>query len=335
MKKSHRIPFVICLTVLLLVAAKGLVLGGEVIYLNVATTPPPSGYYALVVSMGNIVNEQSKTVHMTVGGMPGGSPAHYVRLERGQIDIGLNVICSHYELVNGIGRYEGRSYEGIRQVLTTVPSPIYVVVREDSGIKDIRDLHGKPFSPGLLGATSADIIRFSLEEIGVFPNYYEAGLDDAMDAMKDGRIVGYAKGAVGLLPDASIIEISTLVPIRILTWDPKDIETVREKYPHYSYITTPSHVFKDQGEILSMGYGVGLASTKDIPEEAIYEMLKVVMGNQDRLKQSFRGLEGVDMRDVTIDFLQMVPVKLHAGAVRYYKEMGYDIPEEVIPPEYK
>ena len=71
--------------------------------------------------------------------------------------------------------------------------------------------------------------------------------------------------------------------------------------------------------------GVGIHTS----EETIYQVTKAIWENIDEFYSYGDFLKQVNPELAFVD----MNVPLHAGAYRYYKEAGWDIPEALIPPE--
>jgi len=79
-----------------------------------------------------------------------------------------------------------------------------------------------------------------------------------------------------------------------------------------------------------------ITNTK-LPADVVYRMLKAIFNHVKEMQAGFQGFGPVDVRDnfntwcnFRHDFMT-----LHAGTVRFYKEQGIDVPQYLIPPEYK
>ena len=64
--------------------------------------------------------------------------------------------------------------------------------------------------------------------------------------------------------------------------------------------------------------------------DAVYEMTKAVWNNLDEYKSVAKAFFAPMTQKGLIDHMT---APLHLGAYRFYKEMGLDIPERLIPPE--
>jgi TRAP transporter TAXI family solute receptor len=72
-----------------------------------------------------------------------------------------------------------------------------------------------------------------------------------------------------------------------------------------------------------------LMTRADIPEEVVYYIVKVIWENLAIL-QEIHGATKDMILEKAIDGLA---VPLHKGAIRYYREIGLEIPERLIPKE--
>jgi TRAP-type uncharacterized transport system substrate-binding protein len=54
---------------------------------------------------------------------------------------------------------------------------------------------------------------------------------------------------------------------------------------------------------------------KDLPDEVVYQILKVLMSNIDKIRVSHPSA-----RDFSLENAWQMPIPLHPGAERYYRE---------------
>jgi len=74
-----------------------------------------------------------------------------------------------------------------------------------------------------------------------------------------------------------------------------------------------------------------LAVRADVDEEVVYLLTKTMFENLDYLKKVHKACNYIKLENA----LSGLPVPLHPGAVKYFREKGIEIPEELIPPEMK
>jgi hypothetical protein len=128
--------------------------------------------------------------------------------------------------------------------------------------------------------------------------------------------------------DASTLDIATFSPIRLLGFTQKDISTVQAKYPYLSPITIPKGIYKDTPSYKTFTMLIGVVAKKDLPEDLVYRMVKAACEGFDDQVAAYPSIKGVSLPKLT---LETCTVPLHPGAIRYYKELGLSIPQNLIP----
>jgi len=68
-----------------------------------------------------------------------------------------------------------------------------------------------------------------------------------------------------------------------------------------------------------------------MPEEFVYEVCKVIYENVDLVKLSWPQMA----RGMALENAGFTTAPYHPGTVRYFREQGAQIPDELIPPEMK
>jgi TRAP transporter TAXI family solute receptor len=196
-------------------------------------------------------------------------------------------------------------------------------------VKTIQDLNGKPFNAGMRGSATESTIEAICDALGVVPKYYRGGTDDTVAAIKDNRIAGYAKSGAGTKSlDASTLDIATFTPIRLIGFTDKDIATVTAKYPYLSAITVPKGIYKDSPAYKTFAMLIGVVAGKNISEDLGYKIVKACMENFPDQVAAYPSIKGENLPKLT---LETCNVPLHPGAVKYYREIGLKVPENLIP----
>jgi TRAP-type uncharacterized transport system substrate-binding protein len=78
----------------------------------------------------------------------------------------------------------------------------------------------------------------------------------------------------------------------------------------------------NEEDIYTVGSTVGLTARMDLSEETVYQITKAIWEYLPEAKKSQPFLEAI-----TLDQLKKANnMPLHSGALRYYKEIGLDLP---------
>jgi TRAP transporter TAXI family solute receptor len=232
-------------------------------------------------------------------------------------------------------------YKEIRALYPFSHSNTWPIVREDSGIDSIVDLDDKPFNPGMAGSGTALAFTTMFDALGIEPDYRYMSLSDAVDAVKDRRIVGYCKGAGYGSLDATTIDLKAFTDIKMLGFTQEQAVEVKEKAPWFFLEYIPKGLYDglpEAGDFYLRWYSLLAHTTSTLPEEAGYWITKIHCENQDELAKAYSGAGLFPTLENIEDYLEAKAGEdfppLHAGAVRYFREMGKEIPDAAVPPEF-
>jgi TRAP transporter TAXI family solute receptor len=216
-------------------------------------------------------------------------------------------------------------YQDIR-VLFPIPfQTMHWVVREDSGVKTFGDLAGRPFIPGTRGSLGERQTAALLKLLGIDTKVQLIDIDSnaAPAALKSKQVIGFA--VAGPYPIPALRTLAGEVPLRLLSLTPEqraqqlanDGTTVAMTIPHGTYPGIDEDVV-----------------TVALPA-AVYTTTRLNSNDAYRITKAFWTVRAILARSdpawasVAPTQLSMLGTKLHAGALRYYREAGIKIPAEL------
>lgn len=293
-----------------------------------------SGLYANTVAMAGIINKAYPGEIIVTVVETGGYVENLERIRRGTIHAGPASTGAGAASYLGILDWDGKPDKNLRTLWGGYFTPIHLVASKKSGIKTVEEFEGRTFAMNP-GTTSGWHMEYFFKAIGVKPNYKLMGLGASPDAMKAGVVEGWFKAG---FKDAAILDIEAAMEITIVPIRAEHIEKAEKVQPglHRS-MTIPAGLFKAvKTDQLSYAYVVADFVHKNVPDDVVYKIVKAIWENRSSLVAPLATLkEGKfdDMVENAIKFGLKVP--FHAGAVRFYKEVGQSIPPELIPPEFK
>ena len=303
-------------------------------YLVCTATPATSALYSYYVGLTKALSTKWPTLHFTVSEVTGAVDSTK-RIRTGDADMGNTMDNCVYESFTGTGSFEGDSNPDTRIMWYYNNTPVQIVVTKESGVKTLSDLSGKKFNPGATGTGVATLMNGIIELFGLDVDLYAASQADAADAVTSRQIIGTAKtGSVG---DSYITQIAASIDIDIISMSQEEIDAICEKYPYLGVTTIPAGVYKGvDHEVHTVFSACAVMSMKDMfTQEEVYLMWKALQG-EDEIKAVWtaacsQDIANTDMEQLTLD---CAVTPLHPGTVQYLVEMGYTVPEEIIPPEY-
>lgn len=314
---------------------------GGPIQLVMGTPNVTSGYYVYAVALGKVLQSKIPGLNVTLSAA-GGGIENAKRVNEGTAHFAVAGLVGLYPLYSGLDpAWKDKPLSDARTLWAFDPLAYLWFVREDSRITAFEQLHGKDFNGSGRGTTQDTMARqLVFPALGIEPRWYVGGMDDAMAAVKDRRIVGMGKASAIKYPDALIVDVMTSTRIRMLSWTPQQVQKVRAKYPFLSTVEIPAGVYKaewNEQPITTWGDGIGMWTVARFDNDLAYKMIKAVIddhkpGGERTQATSFQALKDFDITELT---MTLAPYPLHAGVQKYFQEIGAKIPDHLKSPEIK
>ena len=198
-------------------------------------------------------------------------------------------------------------------------------------IMDLDDLDGERFVLGARNSGAEQTGRFILDTLGIDYekkfNLAYMGYGPTTSAIQDGNIVGMNIPAGA--PVSSITQAYAMLGDRltVLNWTQETLDKLNAKYPLWDWYDFPPSTYPNQPKLIrTIGSPNVLVTRSDIPEDVVYNVTKVIWENLATLQEIHGATK--DMRlEIATDGLG---APLHPGAIRYYREVGLEIPERLI-----
>ncbi len=205
---------------------------------------------------------------------------------------------------------------------------------ENGDIMDLDSLDGHRYVLGARNSGAEQTGRFILDTLGI--DYQSKmsldfmGYGPTAAAIQDGSIVGMNIPAGA--PVSAITQAYALVGERmtILNWSQQQLDLLNAKYPLWDWYDFPPGTYPNQNELIRTIASPNVLVTRDdIPEEAVYQITKVIWENLATLQEIHGATR--DMRPEIA--VQGLGAPLHPGALRFYREVGTPVPDRLILPE--
>jgi len=132
------------------------------------------------------------------------------------------------------------------------------------------------------------------------------------------------------VPVPALLEVEAREPLEFIPFSPEQLAALTQLMPELSASTLPRGSYPS----LTKDYPtVGLFNFvivhKDLPEDLVYRAVKAVYDNHERLERAHPAARETIPANVGRDTF----LPLHPGAVRYYREIGVDLPAALVPAE--
>jgi TRAP transporter TAXI family solute receptor len=308
---------------------------GESLIISTATTG--GTYYPVGVAIGTLISiklaKKHKITATAINSAGSGENVQMLKNKEAQLAIlqslfGLNAF-------NGLGPYKDNAVKGFRSITMLWENVEHFVLNSDfvktGTIDDLRDL-GKKFSIGKRGSGTEGSGRTILGTLGIDPEKelvleYLAYTPSAQ-AMMDGRISGMNTPAGP--PVAAVTQLFAQTGaknVKVLDFSDIQMKTVQSKYPIWNRFVIPAGTYPGQKkDINTISQPNFLAVVPDLSEDTVYLITKTIYENLPFLHNIHKATKAMSLERA----VNGLPVPLHPGALKYYKEKGIQIPESLM-----
>jgi TRAP transporter TAXI family solute receptor len=293
-----------------------------------ATFSTGSGWYIMGEAMASVMRKalpEGSTVDVLpyTGGL--GNP---LLLGEGKADIALGFPVESTLAIKGIEMYN-KSIPGIVALAGGLDTYWYAfAVRAETGIKSFEDIKARKYPLKLAvltkGSSGEWTTRKVLEAYGItYDDIISWGgsvsfgsFSAALEKMKDGSADAFGQMCTPRHPTWT--EMANAVNLRFI---PLREDIMDQLCSKYGYIKSriPKGEFKGVDEdVPALGFYTMLITTKDLPEWVAYAITKAICEKRADWVAAYKASEVFDPKTAW-----KVPIPLHPGAERYYREMGY------------
>jgi len=259
------------------------------------------------------------------GEVTGGPVQNVTLVQMGEHDLGLVTMGPMYEA--WIGESElapGLPHTDVRALFPMYETPFQGVALAGQNITSIADLEGKRVSVGPAGGTPGTYWPRIIEALGVNATISFAGAADAASQLQDGLIDAFVFAAG--LPIAAFSQLAAEANVRVFTFSDEEHAAVLDAFPEVSDFTIPAGTYTvqdaDQPSIAMWNFAV---VHQNMPESLAYEITRLVMENNDRMMQ----IHAAAAATLPENFGNNSFLPFHPGAVRWFEENGFEIPDDL------
>lgn len=287
-------------------------------FINVLTGGTSGVYYPLGVGLSKIYGEKIPGVRTQVQSTKASvENLNLIQQGKGEIAFALG---DSVKLA-----WEGDAEAGfkakldkLRGIAAVYPNYIQIVASKESGITDFAGLKGKGLSVGAPKSGTELNARKIFEAAG--SSYSDLGkteflpFAESVELIKNRQLDATLQSAG--LGVASIKDLATSVDINVVAI-PSDV--VAKLGSPYIAATIPAGTYKGQDkDVPTVAVGNFLITGADVSEETAYQMTKQLFENLPDMVAAHKAATAISIEKA----LEGMPVPLHPGAERYYKEKG-------------
>lgn len=285
---------------------------------NILTGSTSGVYYPLGTALAAIYGTALPGAKITVQPTQG-SVQNLNLLQAGRGEVG-------FALADSVGlAWRGESEAGfpsklgkLRTIGAIYPNYIQIVANRDTGIATLQDLKGKHVSVGAPRSGTeinarrvfqAADLSYDMMSVEYLPFNESVGL------MKERQLdVTLQSAGLGV---ASIRDLANSIPISLIPIPPATVAKIGD--PAYLPRPIPAGTYQGQdSEVMTVAINNLLMTREGVPADVVYTMTKEIFDHLPELAAAHSAAKAISLEQAA----RGLPVPLHPGADRYYREKG-------------
>ena len=287
-------------------------------FINILTGGTSGVYYPLGVALSKIYGEKIEGARTQVQSTKA-SVENLNLLQQGRGELAFSLGDSVKLAWDGDAEAGFKApLDKLRGIAAIYPNYIQIVASQESGIKTLADFKGKSLSVGAAKSGTELNARAIFAAAGM--SYEDLGkteylpFAESVELMKNRQLDATLQSAG--LGVASIKDLATSVAIQMVAVPE---ETAAKIGAPYVAVKIPAGTYAGQEEDVSTVAVVNFLIThSDVSDETAYQMTKQLFENLPDLQAAHNAAKQIKLEGA----LEGMPVPLHPGAERYYKEKG-------------
>jgi len=324
------IVMMLAFTFVFVFGAKDVKAAGSNLIITTATTG--GTYYPVGVAIGTLISIKlaAKEKITATAINSAGSGENIQMLKNGEADFGILQALFGLQAYNGKGSYAGKPEKDFRSVTMLWKNvehfPILADYVKTGTIMDLKGLE-KKFSIGKRGSGTEGSGRTILEALGINPDSLDLeylGYNPSAQAMMDKRVA--AANIPAGTPVAAITQLFAQLgdkKVKVLDFTDEQLAIIQKEFPIWTREVIPAGTYPGQSKVINtIAQPNLLVARKDVPEEVVYLVTKTIYENLPFLNNIHKATKAMSLKDA----VKGLPVPLHPGALKYYEEMGIDVP---------
>lgn len=302
-------------------------LAAEYTRLDIAASPAGGAWYVGLGAYAKVLSDMYPELEVSL--FPGGANANVLRVAKGASQIGATMLPNMKAAVDGLDPYKTPIKDIAALANIQDITRLHFVAPADSPVTSLREIAEKRIpvrlGTGVVGGNAELFARWVLAEYGITResirewggSVYHLKTSEAQAMLAENQLDMHT----WMGPGESFIysELVKTKPVRILDVDDDILARVAEKYGLASG-TIPAGFYggvmgRDVKTVVS---SAGLMVNRNIPDDMAYMLARALDRGAKDIAVALPSWGGMTSGNIC----KGLPIELHPGAARYYRESG-------------
>ncbi len=300
---------------------------------RVTSIAPGMSPFVVNTAIAKVVGKHVPGVDMQVRAT-GAATRHIVEAAQGKVDFLFSSSIINLLMMKNLGPYKNMENapeleKNIGMIFSYQIGPYHYITRADSGIEKLEDIAGRKVFAGPPGGAAKRVCLGNIKDASglVGGEDFEAvdfGFDAAIQAFQDDKIDVIVLSTN--VPSSSVSQFALTKKIRLIDIDVTKLK-INPLIGRTINVIAPDAYGDNQvntSPVRTHGALVNFSARMDLDEEVVYQVTKAIWEHVDELHEAAAWMKDTVALE---NALELIPMRLHPGAERYYREIGMTIPE--------
>lgn len=289
------------------------------VFINILTGGTSGVYYPIGVGLSQIYSDGIAGAKTSVQATKA-SVENLNLLQAGRGELALALGDSVADAKNGV---EDAGFKApltkLRAIAGAYPNYIQIVANKESGIKTLADLKGKTISVGAPKSGTELNARAIFKAAGLtyedMSKVQYLPFAESVELIKNRQLDATLQSSgLGM---AAIRDLSSTMQLNYVSIPPDVVSKIGNAA--YQPAQIPANTYDGQPEsVPTVAITNILVTREDVSDDIAYQMTKLMFENLTRLGNSHSAAKDIKLQNAA----KNLPIPLHPGAERYYKEAG-------------
>lgn len=296
--------------------------GGSRLHLSIATGGTGGVWYPYGGGLARLIGRHVRNTDATAE-VTAASVDNLRFLGNGTADIAFTMADALADAANARAPFERDGRIPARAIAAIYTNYLHLIARSGRGISRVADLRGRFVATGAPGSGIETIALRMFETAGLRPGRdvttYGLSASQSVDAFRDGKIDAFFW--MGGLPTGSILDLMSTDAARVTFVATDDmVDRLNSRYgPTYFRAVIPANTYpRLDRSIPTLGVANVLVVHRAMSDPLAYEITRAIFEHRDELVAVHPEARHLDPARAA----RGLPVPLHPGASRYYREIG-------------
>jgi len=325
--------FIRSISAVLGIVAIGIASNSQADLYRVTSIAPGMSPFVVNTAIAKIVGKHVPGVDMQVRAT-GAATRHIVEAAQGKVDFLFSSSIINLLMMKNLGPYKNMENapeleKNIGMIFSYQIGPYHYITRADSGIEKLEDIAGRKIFAGPPGGAAKRVCLGNIKDASglVGGKDFEAvdfGFDAAIQAFQDDKIDVIVLSTN--VPSSSVSQFALTKKIRLIDIDVTKLK-INPLIGRTINVIAPDAYGDNQANtspVRTHGALVNFSARMDLDEEVVYQVTKAIWEHVDELHEAAAWMKDTVSLE---NALELIPMRLHPGAERYYREIGMAIPE--------